>query len=77
MTFFRYKPKYPIGIVLSSVSFWKGEWTGLTFILDVRSLLVDLLAPPIKLINPLDVSNHLIAGNVFFISSYNSRYWPW
>ncbi|XP_044263234.1 uncharacterized protein LOC123010419 isoform X3 [Tribolium madens] len=32
----------PFGIVVSALSWWKGDWTGLTLILDIRSVLAEL-----------------------------------
>lgn len=35
--------KSPFGMVLSSSTWWRGEWTGLTLILDLRIILEELL----------------------------------
>lgn len=56
-----------MGIVLSSVCFWHGEWTGLTIIADIRSILVELIEPPIRISEHLGaIRNHLIVGKSTF-----------
>lgn len=52
---------FPIGIVLSCVNFWKGEWTGLTIIANMKSLLIEFLDPPVSLYDmDNDIHNHLV-----------------
>lgn len=60
---FRNDLSYPIGIVLSSVSFWRGEWIGLTIIVDIRTILIDIIDPPVRMLNiDKDCPGHLVIG---------------
>ncbi|KAJ8969886.1 hypothetical protein NQ317_013658 [Molorchus minor] len=52
----------PIGIVLSSLSWWKGEWIGLTLIVDMKSILLELSEIPIKRFNINRIPNSGVIG---------------
>lgn len=43
--------KYPIGIVISSLSWWRGEWVGYTLIADIKSIIVEIIELPIRVLN--------------------------
>ncbi|KAJ8925956.1 hypothetical protein NQ315_009809 [Exocentrus adspersus] len=39
----------PFGIVLSSLSWWRGEWIGLTLIADIRPIILELTDVPVRM----------------------------
>ncbi|EFA06487.2 uncharacterized protein LOC100142531 [Tribolium castaneum] len=51
----------PVGIVISASSWWKGDWTGLTLILDIRAVLAELFQND-QIISKCMVHHRLLAS---------------
>ncbi|KAJ8958668.1 hypothetical protein NQ318_016393 [Aromia moschata] len=66
----------PVGIVLVSVSWWKGEWVGLTLIVDVKSILLELIDVPIRTLNVKNKNSKIIATTEFsLVQIYSGNNW--
>ncbi|XP_044263233.1 uncharacterized protein LOC123010419 isoform X2 [Tribolium madens] len=58
----------PFGIVVSALSWWKGDWTGLTLILDIRSVLAELFQSDYQIMSK--TIHHRVLGEKVYAAGF-------
>ncbi|XP_018574407.1 peroxisomal leader peptide-processing protease isoform X2 [Anoplophora glabripennis] len=70
--------KVPIGLVLSSISWWRGEWVGLTLMADIKPIILELVDIPVRMfdtIRSLEKPRVIASLECCLVQIYSGKRW--